>query len=160
MRITPSGRWLKTRLMRQLGHESFYVGSHDRGARAAHRLCLDHPEAVRKVCFMDIVPTLRMYRDTTCSCCDRKEGWDSARWSSAESLHTANCEVFLTESPIHLQIPGTDDPLPVIPVAVRSTTARFLVSHPGLSGFACSAPSSTMSRCASSTSRSGLAAAI
>lgn len=52
-------------VMRRLGHERFYVGSHDRGARTAHRLCLDHPEAVRKVCFMDILPTLRMYRDTS-----------------------------------------------------------------------------------------------
>jgi haloacetate dehalogenase len=52
-------------VMRHLGHERFYVGSHDRGARTAHRLCLDHPEAVRRVCFMDIVPTLRMYRDTS-----------------------------------------------------------------------------------------------
>jgi haloacetate dehalogenase len=52
-------------VMRHLGHKRFYVASHDRGARTAHRLCLDHPEAVRKVCFMDIVPTLRMYRDTS-----------------------------------------------------------------------------------------------
>jgi haloacetate dehalogenase len=52
-------------VMRHLGHESFYIASHDRGARTTHRLCLDHPEAVRKVCFMDIVPTLRMYRDTS-----------------------------------------------------------------------------------------------
>lgn len=52
-------------VMRHLGHERFYVASHDRGARTAHRLCLDHPDAVRKVCFMDIVPTLRMYRDTS-----------------------------------------------------------------------------------------------
>ncbi len=52
-------------VMRYLGHERFYVASHDRGARTAHRLCLDHPQAVRKVCFMDIVPTLRMYRDTS-----------------------------------------------------------------------------------------------
>jgi len=52
-------------VMRHLGHERFYVASHDRGARAAHRLCLDHPDAVRRVCFMDIVPTLRMYRDTS-----------------------------------------------------------------------------------------------
>jgi haloacetate dehalogenase len=52
-------------VMRHLGHERFYVGSHDRGARTAHRLCLDHPEAVRKVCFLEIVPTLRMYRDTS-----------------------------------------------------------------------------------------------
>jgi len=52
-------------VMRSFGHHRFYVGSHDRGARTAHRLCLDHPEAVRNVCFMDIVPTLRMYRDTS-----------------------------------------------------------------------------------------------
>ncbi len=52
-------------VMRLLGYQRFYVGSHDRGARTAHRLCLDHPKAVRKVAFLDIVPTLRMYRDTS-----------------------------------------------------------------------------------------------
>lgn len=52
-------------VMRYLGYRDFYVASHDRGARTAHRMCLDHPTAVRKVCFMDIVPTLRMYRDTS-----------------------------------------------------------------------------------------------
>jgi haloacetate dehalogenase len=51
--------------MRHLGHKRFFVASHDRGARTAHRMCLDHPQAVRKVCFMDIAPTLRMYRDTS-----------------------------------------------------------------------------------------------
>ena len=52
-------------VMRLLGYQRFYVGSHDRGARTAHRLCLDHPKAVRKVAFLEIVPTLRMYRDTS-----------------------------------------------------------------------------------------------
>jgi haloacetate dehalogenase len=52
-------------VMRRLGYQRFYVGSHDRGARTAHRLCLDHPKAVRKVAFLEIVPTLRMYRDTS-----------------------------------------------------------------------------------------------
>ena len=52
-------------VMRLLGYQQFYVGSHDRGARTAHRLCLDHPKAVRKVAFLEIVPTLRMYRDTS-----------------------------------------------------------------------------------------------
>lgn len=52
-------------VMRHLGHKRFFVASHDRGARTAHRMCLDHPQAVRKVCFMDIAPTLRMYRDTS-----------------------------------------------------------------------------------------------
>src|SRR6478672_10046244 len=47
-------------------HENYsFRASHDRGARTAHRMCLDHPQAVRKVCFMDIAPTLRMYRDTS-----------------------------------------------------------------------------------------------
>ena len=52
-------------VMRHLGHETFFVASHDRGARTTHRMCLDHPQAVRKVCFMEIVPTLQMYRDTS-----------------------------------------------------------------------------------------------
>src|SRR5215469_11030739 len=50
--------------MRHFGHEQFFVGSHDRGARVAHRLCLDFPKSVKKVCFMDIAPTLTMYRQT------------------------------------------------------------------------------------------------
>ena len=52
-------------LMRHFGFESFYVAGHDRGGRVAHRLCLDYPAAVRKVCVLDIAPTLTMYRDTS-----------------------------------------------------------------------------------------------
>lgn len=44
-------------LMRHLGHSRFAVGAHDRGARAAHRLALDVPQAVTRLCLMDIVPT-------------------------------------------------------------------------------------------------------
>jgi haloacetate dehalogenase len=62
-------------VMRHFGFERFYVGSHDRGARTAHRLCLDHPESVRKVCFLDIVPTLRMYRDTSKEFATRYMWW-------------------------------------------------------------------------------------
>jgi haloacetate dehalogenase len=51
-------------VMQELGYETFFLGAHDRGARVAHRMCLDHPKAVRKVCVMDIVPTLTMYRET------------------------------------------------------------------------------------------------
>ena len=31
-------------VMRHYGHERFLVAAHDRGARVAHRLCLDHPD--------------------------------------------------------------------------------------------------------------------
>lgn len=50
--------------MRHFGHERFLVGAHDRGARVAHRLCLDFPKSVKKVCLMDIAPTLTMFQQT------------------------------------------------------------------------------------------------
>jgi haloacetate dehalogenase len=48
-------------LMRGLGFERFQVVAHDRGARVAHRLALDAPEAVAQLCVMDIVPTLHHF---------------------------------------------------------------------------------------------------
>ncbi|MGL4497317.1 MAG: alpha/beta fold hydrolase [Beijerinckiaceae bacterium] len=51
-------------LMSALGHETFFVGAHDRGARVAHRLGLDHPQRVKKMALLDIAPTREMYRDT------------------------------------------------------------------------------------------------
>ena len=47
-------------VMRALGFERWHVAGHDRGARVAHRMALDHPERVTKVAFLDIVPTLHM----------------------------------------------------------------------------------------------------
>jgi haloacetate dehalogenase len=49
-------------LMRALGHARFQVLAHDRGARVAHRLALDHPDAVERLLLLDIAPTLAMYR--------------------------------------------------------------------------------------------------
>ncbi|NRH43948.1 MULTISPECIES: alpha/beta fold hydrolase [unclassified Pseudomonas] len=51
-------------LMRLLGHDRFAVLAHDRGARVAHRLALDHPAAVERLMLLDIAPTLAMYRQT------------------------------------------------------------------------------------------------
>lgn len=45
-------------LMRELGFERFHVGSHDRGARVAHRMALDHPARVERLATLDIVPTI------------------------------------------------------------------------------------------------------
>ncbi|WP_397542970.1 alpha/beta fold hydrolase [Roseovarius salis] len=44
-------------LMDLLGHERFAVAGHDRGGRVAHRLALDSPGRVARLCVMDIVPT-------------------------------------------------------------------------------------------------------
>ncbi|MGO4304613.1 alpha/beta fold hydrolase [Cupriavidus sp. RAF12] len=51
-------------VMRALGFERFRVLAHDRGARVAHRLALDHPDAVEKLVTLDIAPTLAMYAQT------------------------------------------------------------------------------------------------
>lgn len=48
-------------LMAQLGHNRFQVVAHDRGARVAHRLALDHAALVERMCLMDIVPTLHHF---------------------------------------------------------------------------------------------------
>ncbi|WP_119155945.1 alpha/beta fold hydrolase [Caldimonas tepidiphila] len=51
-------------LMRALGRERFAVCGHDRGGRVAHRMALDHPAVVEKLCLIDIAPTLAMYEAT------------------------------------------------------------------------------------------------
>lgn len=51
-------------VMEQLGHTSFYICAHDRGARVSHKLCVDYPERVKKAIFLDICPTLAMYEST------------------------------------------------------------------------------------------------
>ena len=51
-------------LMRSLGHTRFAVCGHDRGGRVAHRMALDHPDAVNRLCLIDIAPTLDMYAAT------------------------------------------------------------------------------------------------
>ena len=47
-----------------LGIEDFYLCGHDRGGRVAHRLAVDHPARVNKLCVIDIAPTLDMYAAT------------------------------------------------------------------------------------------------
>jgi haloacetate dehalogenase len=49
-------------VMRQLGFEQFFVAGHDRGGRCAYRLALDHPERVRKLALLDIIPTGEAFR--------------------------------------------------------------------------------------------------
>jgi haloacetate dehalogenase len=48
-------------VMRHLGFDRFAVAGHDRGARVALRLALDHPDAVSHLAVLDIVPTKTIY---------------------------------------------------------------------------------------------------
>lgn len=49
-------------VMEILGYQRFDVIAHDRGARTAHRMCLDHPNSVRSVALLDILPTLEVWK--------------------------------------------------------------------------------------------------
>lgn len=51
-------------VMQALGFPRFRVLAHDRGARVAHRMAVDHPERVQKLATLDIAPTLAMYEQT------------------------------------------------------------------------------------------------
>jgi len=50
--------------MSTLGHTSFYVCAHDRGARVAHKILVEYPDHVKKAILLDICPTLAMYEKT------------------------------------------------------------------------------------------------
>ncbi len=51
-------------VMHAQGFEQFQVLAHDRGARVAHRLTADHPQAVQRMMLLDVAPTLAMYENT------------------------------------------------------------------------------------------------
>jgi haloacetate dehalogenase len=44
-------------VMQTLGFERFSVVGHDRGARCAYRLALDHPDVVSRLVMLDVLPT-------------------------------------------------------------------------------------------------------
>ena len=51
-------------VMAHHGFARFGLLAHDRGARVAHRLAADHPQAVERLLLLDIAPTLAMYEQT------------------------------------------------------------------------------------------------
>lgn len=51
-------------LLDALGVQDLFLCGHDRGGRVAHRLALDHAARVKKLCVIDIAPTLDMYART------------------------------------------------------------------------------------------------
>jgi haloacetate dehalogenase len=51
-------------LMNAAGIDTFDLIGHDRGARVAHRLCLDHAARVKRVAFLDIIPTHAIFQQT------------------------------------------------------------------------------------------------
>lgn len=51
-------------LLQAVGEDTATVIGHDRGGRVAHRMALDHPQAINRLCVVDIAPTATMYART------------------------------------------------------------------------------------------------
>jgi haloacetate dehalogenase len=62
-------------VMQALGFERFAVVGHDRGARVAYRMALDHPDRVRRLATLDIIPTHATFRMT-----DKARALSSFHW--------------------------------------------------------------------------------
>ena len=50
------------RLMTELGYPRFSVAGHDRGARVAYRLALDHVAHVERLAVLDVIPTSEVFQ--------------------------------------------------------------------------------------------------
>lgn len=79
-------------LMAHLGHESFMLAGHDRGARVAYRLALDHPARVRKLVSLDTIPTI--------------EVWESMDWQAA--IGAFHWPLLAQPSPLAERLIGSD----------------------------------------------------
>jgi len=81
-------------LMRHFGFERFDVAGHDRGGRVGYRLALDHPQAVRRLTVLDIIPTGEVWARA-----DRRFALGYWHWSflvqhNAEALIAPDPELF------------------------------------------------------------------
>ncbi|WP_367760358.1 alpha/beta hydrolase [Ammoniphilus sp. 3BR4] len=96
-------------VMMQLGFESFYLVGHDRGARVAYRLALDHPERVKKLVLLDIVPTVVMYERTNMEFSHSLFHWFflTQKKPFPENMISSNPECYL-ENALHISRYNSD----------------------------------------------------
>lgn len=100
-------------VMHQLGHRRFSLAGHDRGARVAHRLALDAPDAVEKLVLLDIAPTATMYARTDKEFATRYFWWFFLIQPHPlpEHMIAADPDFFLDRHISgQLKIPGASDP--------------------------------------------------
>jgi haloacetate dehalogenase len=71
--------------MGRLGYDRFGVAGHDRGARCAYRMALDHPTAVSRLAVLDIVPTYDAFHRADM---DFSLGFPRRRWTTGRTRPT------------------------------------------------------------------------
>ncbi|MFJ5381472.1 alpha/beta fold hydrolase [Cupriavidus sp. CER94] len=112
-------------VMRQLGYRRFALCAHDRGARVAHRLCMDHPDAVSQLMLLDIAPTLAMYEATDMAFAVAYWHWFFLIQPAPFPETLINAEpAFLIERLLGLRHPGAG-PSPFVPDAMAAYVAAM-----------------------------------
>jgi haloacetate dehalogenase len=108
----------KVELMRHFGFDRFAVVGHDRGGRVAHRLALDHPDAVTRMSVLDIVPTYYLYTNVTKAFVDTYFHWFLFTRPAPfpENIILANPQAYVGGAPPELReeyLRGMQDPATV-----------------------------------------------
>jgi haloacetate dehalogenase len=110
-------------VMARLGHPRFAVAGHDRGARVAYRMALDHADAVERLAVLNIIPTVdqfeRMTPDTAL------DYWPFLLLAQpppfAERLLAASAEYIVR----HIMETWPADPASIDPAALERYVAAF-----------------------------------
>ena len=100
-------------LMAALGFPRFALVGHDRGGRVAHRMALDHVDAVERLAVLDIAPTATMFARTDKEFATRYFWWFFLiqPFPLPERLIDADPEYFLrTHIEGQIKTPGAVDP--------------------------------------------------
>lgn len=95
-------------VMTHLGFRQFAVVGHDRGARVAHRMALDHPERITKLAVLDIAPTLAVYESMNAKVAQKYWHWLFLNLPpNVPETMLQNSANFFIEGFFALEAPGT-----------------------------------------------------
>jgi haloacetate dehalogenase len=116
-------------VMAALGHQRFSLVGHDRGARVAHRLVLDHPRKVERVALLDIIPTIEHFERTDMRFAMGYYHWfflaqahpfpedlinlDAGRWLLAQAMRHAAANSLFAEPALGDYLKAVRDPATV-----------------------------------------------
>ena len=110
-------------VMARLGHRRFALAGHDRGARVAYRMALDHPGSVERLAVLNIVPTVEQFERMTPD--TALEYWPFLLLAQAppfaERLLTASAQYLVR----HIMSTWPGDPASIDPAAVDRYVRAF-----------------------------------
>ncbi len=76
-------------VMDSLGYSEFFVAGHDRGARTAHRMGLDHPGRVERLAVIDVLPSHHVWTNADATWARKSWHWLFMIQSCAEEMMAA-----------------------------------------------------------------------